>query len=89
MIRERKVQGAQWYITLPKEWRNGHDIKKGDIVEAHFEDESLLVINPQNREMTLLEMTLVDVLISLPKLEDTKKLIETLKSIVEQLDKAT
>jgi bifunctional DNA-binding transcriptional regulator/antitoxin component of YhaV-PrlF toxin-antitoxin module len=89
MRRERKVQGAQWYVTLPKEWRNsgGHNIKKGDTLYAYFEPESVLIFNPKNREMSTLERNLSDVLIGLPKLMGTKELIENLRLIVEELSK--
>ena len=89
MHRERKVQGAQWYVTLPKEWRNsdGHNIKKGDTLDAYFNPESVLIFNPQGREMSPIERSLVDVLIGLPKLgKGTKELVENLKTLVEQLD---
>lgn len=88
MIRPRKVQGAQWYITIPREWRDseGHDVKRGDTLEAHFEPKSVLVLNPQGREMSVIERSLVDVLIGLPRLKDTKELIENLKDLVEQLE---
>ena len=88
MHRERKVQGAQWYVTLPKEWRNsdGHDIKKGDTLDAYFNPESVLIFNPQGREMSSLERGLVDVLIGLPKLVGTKEMIENLTELVQQLE---
>ena len=85
---ERKVQGAQWYVTLPKGWRNsdGHNIKKGDTLDAYFNPESVLIFNPQGRKMSSIERNLVDVLIGLPKLMDTKKMIENLKQHVQQLE---
>lgn len=88
MHRERKVQGAQWYVTLPKEWRNsdGHNIKKGDTLDAYFNPESVLIFNPQGREMSPLERGLVDVLIGLPKLVGTKEMIENLTELVQQLE---
>lgn len=90
MKRKRKVQGAQWYITLPSEWRDsgGHDIKKGDTMLAHFEPDSVMVINPQVRELSDLEGKLVHVLINLPRLIDTRELVENLREIVAGLDTA-
>jgi len=87
MIRERKVQGAQFYITIPKEWRRleGHNIVKGDTLDAHFESKSVLILNPQGREIDPIEQSLIDILIALPKLVGTTKLIENLKILVEKL----
>jgi len=88
MKSKRKVQGAQWYITLPKEWRNenGHGIQKGDVIQATFESDSVLVLNPATRVQSLLEMKLTQLLINLPKLVGTRELVESLKGIIEDLD---
>lgn len=90
MQSKRKVQGAQWYVTLPKEWRNenGHNILKGDVMLATFEPDSVLVLNPSNRVQPELEEKLVQLLIGLPKLKSTRELIESLRGIIEDLDKA-
>lgn len=89
MKRPRKVQGAQFYVTIPKEWRNsdGHNIKRGDTLDAYFEPTSVLIFNPEGREMSPIEHGLVDVLTNLPKLIGTKKLIEDLRLLIEQLDR--
>ena len=88
MHRERKVQGMQWYVTLPKEWRNsdGHNIKKGDVMDTFFNPKSVLIFNPKTREMTAIERTLVGILTGLPQMADTKELVENLRTLVEQLD---
>lgn len=88
MIKDRKVQGAQWYITLPAEWRDagGHDIKKGDTLKAHFEPDSVMVLNPDTRELSDLEDKLIKVLLNFPRLVDTRELIEDLREIVAGLD---
>jgi len=86
MLRERKVQGAQWYVTLPKEWRNGHSIKRGGTLNAHFNPTSVLIFNPKGRAMSPIERNLVDVLIGLPQLVNTKELVDTLRALLEQLD---
>lgn len=90
MKSKRKVQGAQWYITLPKEWRNenGHDIQKGDTIQATFEPDSVLVLNPITREQTELEEKITQLLINLPGLVGTRELVESLKGIIEDLDDA-
>ena len=89
MESRRKVQGAQFYITLPKEWRNknGHNILKGDTMLATFEPDSVLILNPSTRVQSELEMQLVQLLVRLPKLKDTRELIESLRGIIEDLDK--
>lgn len=88
MIRPRKVQGAQWYITLPVEWRSpdSHEIKKGDVLDAHFEPGSVLILNPKDRKIGPIEENLIKILIGWPKLVDTQELVENLKGLVEQLD---
>lgn len=88
MRSKRKVQGEQWYITLPKEWRdeNGHDIKKGDWLQPFFEPDSVLVLNPATREQSELEEKLTQLLINLPKLVGTRELVESLKGIIADLD---
>ncbi len=88
METRRKVQGAQFYITLPKEWRNenGHNIRKGDTMLATFEPDSVLVLNPSTRVQSELEGKIVQLLIGLPKLKNTRKLIESLRGIIEDLD---
>lgn len=83
----RKVQGAQWYITLPSDWRIGHDIKKGDTMNAIFEPDSVMILNPEGREFSDLEGKLVKLLVNLPGLVDTRELIENLRGIIEDLDK--
>jgi len=89
MESRRKVQGAQFYITLPKEWRNknGHNILKGDTMLATFEPDSVLILNPSTRVQPELEMQLVQLLVRLPKLKKTRELIESLRGIIEDLDK--
>ena len=57
-----------------------------DTLDAIFEPTSVLIFNPENREMSTLERNLIDVLIGLPKLMGTKELIENLRLIMEQLD---
>ena len=86
MKSERKVQGAQWYITLPKDWRRGHGIEKGDTMDAIFEPDSVMVLNPQTRELSTLERKLIKVLTDLPGLVDTRELINSLREIVDDLD---
>jgi hypothetical protein len=90
MRAERKVQGAQWYITLPSDWRDsgGHDIKKGDTLIAHFEPDSVMILNPQVRQLSDLEGKLINILTNLPRLIDTRELIENLREIVAGLDTA-
>ena len=83
----RKVQGEQWYITLPSEWRNGHGVKKGDTLTATFEPDSVMILNPEGREFSDLEGKLVNLLVNLPGLVDTRELIENLRGIIEDLDK--
>ena len=85
MKSERKVQGAQWYITLPKDWRRGHGIEKGDTMDAIFEPDSVMILNPQTRELSTLEGKLINVLIRLPGLVDTRELIDSLREIVDDL----
>ena len=82
----RKVQGEQWYITLPSEWRNGHGVKKGDTLTATFEPDSVMILNPEGREFSDLEEKLVNILVNLPGLVDTRELIDNLREIVDQLD---
>lgn len=88
MKRKRKVQGAQWYITVPAEWRDdgGHNIKKGDTLIAHFEPDSVMVLNPETRELSDLEGKLIKVLLNFPRLVNTRELIEDLREIVAGLD---
>jgi len=88
MHRERKVQGMQWYVTLPKEWRgkDGHNIEKGDTLDAFFNPDSVLIFNPQKREMSLIERNLAGILTGLPQMADTKELVENLRTLLEQLD---
>lgn len=92
MKSERKVQGAQWYITLPKDWRRGHDIKKGDIMIATFEEDSVMILNPQNRRLsaraTCLEDKLIKLLTRLPGITDNRELVKSLREIVDDLDTA-
>lgn len=90
MKAERKVQGAQWYITLPAPWRDadGHDIKKGDTLDAHYEPDSVMILNPQTRELSCLEGKLIGLLTNLPRLVDTRELVESLREIVADLDTA-
>jgi len=88
MKRERKVQGAQWYITLPQEWRAGQDVKKGDTMITLFEEHSMMVVYPENREVSELENKLSNVLINLPSLTDTRELVNDLREIVADLDEA-
>ena len=85
MKSERKVQGAQWYITLPKDWRRGHGIEKGDTMDAIFEPDSVMILNPQTRVLSTLERKLIKVLTDLPGLVDTRELIESLREIVDDL----
>lgn len=89
MKRERKVQGAQWYVTLPKEWRgkDGHNIEKGDSLDGFFNPDSVLIFNPKKRKISPIECTLIEILIGLPQLMDTRELVEDLRALVEQLDK--
>jgi len=82
----RKVQGEQWYITLPSEWRNGHGVKKGDTLTATFEPDSVMILNPEGREFSDLEEKLVNILVNLPGLVDTRELIDNLREIVDHLD---
>ncbi|GAH53654.1 unnamed protein product [marine sediment metagenome] len=87
MESKRKVQGAQFYVTLPQEWRNGgHNIKKGDVLLAIYESDSVLIFNPITREQSELEEKLTQLLISLPKLVGTRELVESLKGIIADLD---
>ncbi|MCK4265683.1 MAG: hypothetical protein KAX31_00265 [Thermoplasmata archaeon] len=86
MDSKRKVQGAQFYITLPKEWRDGHGIVKGDVMMTTFESDSVLVLNPSNRVQPELEEKLVQLLVRLPGLVDTQKILDSLREIVEDLD---
>lgn len=88
MKSERKVQGAQWYITLPKDWRRGHGIEKGDTMDAIFEPDSVMILNPQARVLSTLERKLIRVLTDLPGLVGTRELIESLREIVNDLDAA-
>ena len=86
MLKDRKVQGKQWYITVPSEWRDGHGVERGDTLTAHFEQDSVMILNPQTRELSDLEGKLIHVLLNLPKLIDTRELIENLREIVAGLD---
>ncbi len=85
MKSERKVQGAQWYITLPKDWRRGHGVEKGDTMDAIFEPDSVMILNPQNRQLSALEGKLIGILTALPGLVDTRELIDSLREIVDDL----
>ena len=87
MESKRKVQGAQSYVTLPKEWRNGHGVVKGDVMLATFASDSVLILNPSNRVQPELEEKLVQLIIKLPGLLGTQELIYSLKGIVRDLER--
>ncbi len=55
-------------------------------MQAIYEPDSVLVLNPITREQSELEEKLTQLLISLPKLVGTRELVESLKGIIEDLD---
>jgi hypothetical protein len=143
MKEARKVQGNQWYVTLPLSWRQGHDVRKGDVLEAHYNMNSVLIfahgvqrkcelckhllqtVNSETvteegverelielscsrnksikegivdcvdfdpvrvltgRELTPLELKLIDLLINLPSWEDSLQAVDALRDIVKQFE---
>jgi len=86
MKEDRKVQGKQFYVTLPLPWRQGNQVEKGDTLDAHYTQDSVLVFAPRNRVYTQLEETIINLLIHLPSWEDAEETVETLRSIVKQLE---
>lgn len=79
----RSVMGGQFQITLPALWRNGHEIDKGDVVKAHYNRKSVLIVS--GRELLPLEEDLIDILLSIPEFVNTKELAVKIKKFVETI----
>ena len=83
----RKVQGRQWYLTLPQLWREVHKVKRGDVMNVHFAKGSVLVVSPAECELSEVEKNLIQLLVDLPSRKDHVEFIEKLKQTVEDLRK--
>ena len=55
-------------------------------MDAIFEPDSVMILNPQARQLSILEGKLIGVLTNLPGLIDTRELIDSLREIVNDLD---
>lgn len=53
---------------------------------AHFEPDSVMILNPEVRQLSDLEGKLINVLTNLPRFIDTRELIDNLREIVDQLE---
>ena len=82
----RRVQGTQYYITLPWTWRQGHEITKGDDIEAYYTTNSALVLNPQKRELSSIELDLINLLLNYPSWQISEDTVKALKDIVNKLE---
>lgn len=89
MIEKRKIQvlsTGSANITLPRDWLERHRLEKSDVVDMHYTANSVLMLNPENRELTELEGLLVDLLMNLPSYEMSQRIVEKLKTIVNQFE---
>jgi hypothetical protein len=81
----RKVQGKQWYLTLPQLWREVHKVKRGDVMNVHFAKGSVLVVAPAEYKLSDIEKHLIQLLVDLPSRKDHVVFIEELKKTVDEL----
>lgn len=82
----RKIQGKQWYITLPQDWRDQHKLTRGDSLTISYGDHSVFVANPENRHLTILETELIKLLVTLPSMNEGTEITKSLKYILDTLD---
>jgi bifunctional DNA-binding transcriptional regulator/antitoxin component of YhaV-PrlF toxin-antitoxin module len=82
----RKIQGKQWYITLPQDWRDQHKLKRGDALEIMYGDSSVFIANPGGRKMSPLEQSLIEFIVALPSISEGQKIAEKLKEILAVME---
>lgn len=82
----RRIQGDQWYITLPAEWRQALGLEKATDVEMNYQLNSVLVVNPEGRRLSKLEEMIIELLINVPSWKDTNTIAEKLQEVLDKLE---
>ena len=86
MKEERSLQGTQGYITSPSIWRKHHGVDKRNKITCYYTPNSVLVVNPDTKELSELEEALIELLISLPQHDVAVETVDKLKTIVKQFE---
>lgn len=87
--RDRKAQGLKFLFTLPRDWREAHNMMPGQILTVHYKGASPLVMVPKGTPLSQLEESLIAFLIEGPssiKMKDLKTQLDTLFSHVSKME---
>jgi hypothetical protein len=82
----RKLQGKQFWMTLPAPWRQSHRVAKGSDLEIYYGDAGVLVVNPATRPLTELEKRLVKILVDIPTLKEMGVALTEVKEIISIIE---
>lgn len=86
MRREHKIWGDKGEFTLPKEFRDDRGLGQGSTLLVERNKGSVLVLAPKDQELSIVEKTLIHLLINYPSFKGTREWIEQLKTAAKDLE---
>ena len=82
---DRKITGAKFTITLPKPWRDSHDLQPGMFLTPFFESGSPLILIPKGVELSAVELKMIEFLTKYPTMKEAQEVGTALEEIVSQI----
>ena len=84
----RKITSDKFTVTLPKGWRDSHNLCQGDTVIPYYSEGTPLTLLPESYELSELETVLLELLVLGPSPDSGRKLIERLEKAKVYLEGA-
>jgi len=85
MRETRSIIGNKGLITLPKEWRDIHNLTEKDSIESIYKLNGVLIIKPENKQLSEIEEICINILEKGITDEDIKPYLESVEQLREIL----
>lgn len=82
----RKITSDKFTITLPKDWRDSHNLTPKNALTPFYQEGSPLILIPSGTELDDLEAQLITLLVKYNAIKDSKQLAEDLGGVVNLLN---
>jgi len=81
----RKATGKKYTTTIPFGWRQSHGMKPGDTIDIYYGEGGVLMQNPVSRPLSEIERALIQLLMSVPKIQKSRELAQMLVDTGEKI----
>ena len=83
---DRKITSDKFTVTIPKDWRDSHNLTPKMALTPYYQEGSPLVLVPSGTELDALEVHLISLLVKYKGIKETHQLAEDLSTVVELLN---